>query len=147
MNKNIILIIPHHFEIYKGIIKNLETLGFEVELLFLSDTNFIYKSFYQKLSNFFRKTFLLDKKYKKQLRDNFHNENLSSLLNKISQEVDYALVIRPDFFSQTTMQLLKTKTKKMVAYQWDGFKRFPNVLNYINLFDSFYAFDIDDLEK
>ena len=147
MNKNIILIIPYHFEIYKGIIKNLETLGFEVELLFVSDTRFIYKSFYQKLINFFRKSFLFDKNYKKKLRDDYHNESLSSKLNKITKEIDYALVIRPDFFSQNTLQLLKTKTKKMVAYQWDGFKRFPKILNYITLFDSFFVFDINDLEK
>ncbi len=147
MNKSIILIIPYHFEIYKGVIKNLKTLGFEVELLFVSDTNFVYKSFYQKLTNFFRKNFLFDKNYKQQLRDDYHNENLSSLLNKITKKTDYALVIRPDFFSQSTLQLLKTKTKKMVAYQWDGFKRFPTIVNYINLFDSFFVFDIDDLEK
>ena len=39
------------------------------------------------------------------------------------------------------MKNLKEKTKKLIAYQWDGIEKFPEVKNYFNLFDTFFCFE------
>ena len=144
MKKTIILIMPHHFNIYEGFVKNLEKLGFEIELLFTSNQDFRYKNTLQKVTNFFRKTFLGDKKYKQNLKAHYDDESLAKALSKIDKKVDYTLVIRPDYFSVETLQLLKNKTHQLVAYQWDGLDRYPKVKNLIPLFDRFFLFDVDD---
>ena len=146
MKKTIILVMPHHFNIYEGFVKNLEKLGFEIKLLFTSDQDFRYKNTSQKITNFFRKTFLGDKNYKQSLKDKFDDESLAKTLAKINEKVDYTLVIRPDYFSAKTLQFLRGKTNQFTAYQWDGLDRYPNVKELIPLFDRFFLFDVDDYQ-
>lgn len=147
MNKTIILIIPHHFEIYKAFVDNLEKLGFHIKLLYLSGSDFAYKNIGQRITNFFRKTFLGDKTYKQNLKDNFDSILLNQALSKIDKIVDYTLVIRPDYFSPKAIKNLKKKTKNLIAYQWDGLDRYAGAKELISLFDRFFLFDIDDYKK
>ena len=142
--KKIILIMPIHFNLYEGVVKNIESIGFKVELLFLSDKRFTYKNFAQRCHNFIRKTFLFDKRFKQTLKDDFHDNGLTNELNKIDKKIDFGIIIRPDFFSTNTILHVKQKVNELVAYQWDGLDRFPKAKNYLNLFDRFYLFDIDD---
>lgn len=144
MRKKVALLIPHHFSFYEAIMKNLEILDYEVVLLILTDKEFRYKNFFERLGNFLKKTFLNDKGYKSQLRVKRNSENLKIEIAKISEKIDYTLVIRPDYFTKNSLKLLKNKSKLFTAYQWDGFQRYPEIVNYIDLFDRFFVFDRSD---
>ncbi|MGC4128120.1 MAG: hypothetical protein QM564_00875 [Bergeyella sp.] len=147
MNKRIILVVPHHFEMYNLMKKNLEKVGYDVVLLFVSDTKFRYRNLADRLRNFFLKTFFNDKNYKNFLRKNYNNAQLTACLKEIKVKVDYTLIIRPDFFSKEILESAKEKSKTIVAYQWDGLSRFPDVFKVIGVFDSFFVFDIDDYDN
>lgn len=144
MVKKVALLIPHHFNLYEEIIKNLEINKYEVSLLILTDKNFKYKNFAEKFLNFIHKTFLGNKDFKSKLRIKRHSEALEKALELCNDTYDYALVIRPDYFTRESLIKLKNKTKLFTSYQWDGFKRYPSVINYINICDRFFVFDKDD---
>lgn len=139
--------MPNHFKIYKGFVANLEKIGFSIELVFTSDQDFRYENFSQKVYNFLKKTFLGDRDYKAKLQSSHDDRSLAKTLLKIETKVDYALVIRADYFSKETLCLLKNKTNQLVAYQWDGLDRYPKVKNLIEIFDRFFLFDADDFVK
>ena len=68
MKKRIILGLPTDNSINSAIQSNLESLGFEVINVSFDIANFKYKNFGQRIHNFFRKTFLKDKNFKKRLK-------------------------------------------------------------------------------
>ncbi|MBP0613335.1 hypothetical protein J8J42_09770 [Chryseobacterium sp. cx-311] len=145
--KKVALLIPHHFELYKAIISNLEKLGFSVVFIILTDKTFKYKSFKEQSTNFLRKTVFGDKQYKDKLRVIHHSEELEHQLSETDIEFDYGLVIRPDYFTISSLEKLKKKCVLFCGYQWDGFKRYPKIIDYITLFDRFFAFDENDYHK
>ena len=138
--------MPHHFKIYEGFKKNLENLDFEIKLLFTSNQEFQYDNVLQKITNSFRKLFG-DKEYKKALKSQYDDKSLIKALSTIQQKVDYTLVIRPDYFTNETLEILKSKTNQLTAYQWDGLDRYPKAKEQITIFDRFFLFDVDDYEK
>ncbi|MBU4537117.1 MAG: hypothetical protein L6264_00300 [Weeksellaceae bacterium] len=144
MSKTIILVIPHHFGIFEGFVSNLEKLGFDIELVYLSNTEFRYKNISERITNFFLKNIFRNKGYKKNLKEKYDDRCLTAALSKIDKKVDFALVIRPDYFSREVLEILKSKATEMIAYQWDGLNRYPKAMDLINLFDRFYLFDYDD---
>ena len=139
--------MPHHFKIYEGFVDNLKKLDFEIKLIFTSDQDFRYENFSQKVANFLKKTLLGDKNYKANLQSRYDDQSLTKALLKIERKTDYALVIRPDYFSKETLNLLKNKSNQLVAYQWDGLDRYPKVKDVIGIFDRFFLFDADDFTK
>jgi hypothetical protein len=145
--KTMILIMPVHMKIYEAFLKNLDKLNIDVKLFYASDEDFKYNSFGQKLMNFVKKNLLRDKSYKENLKANFDDYNLKAKLKDFNDIVDFALVIRPDYFNSESLKLLKTKTKKMIGYQWDGVSRYPRVKNLISVFDRFFLFDAKDYEE
>ena len=147
LKKSIILIMPIHFKIYKAFVANLEQLGFTIDLVFTSSEDFRYSGFSEKVINFVRKNLLRDKVYKENLKKKYDDQRLKTQLLKFDKQSDYALVIRPDYFSRETLQLLKSKVNRSVAYQWDGLDRYPEARNTIDVFDRFYLFDIDDYAR
>lgn len=143
--KSILLVVPEHVGFPSIIKKNLEYIGFEV-LLFTTTSadKFRYKSVSQRIHNFWRKTFLRDRNFKRKLIIE-HTEN--DLLNKLHgiRIVDYALFIRMDLFPLEFVKLAKTKCTKLVGYQWDGLDRYAEIKQYIPLIDRFFVFDSKDL--
>lgn len=141
--KTIILGVPYHFGLPERFKENLEYLGFEVVLIKHS-----YKSAKISLKDIiihnYKKTFKKDRthkgKIKTQLTEIYHLQQLSELQSK----KDYALLIRPDMFSKKVIQKINNLSNYTVAYQWDGIERYPEVKNYIDFFDKFYVFDIND---
>lgn len=51
------------------------------------------------------------------------------------------IVFRPDLYEKNFLIRLKNQTQKMVAYQWDGIERYPEVREYVPIFDEFYCFN------
>lgn len=147
MKKKIGLLIPHHFSLYECIVKNIEANNYDVELLLLTDTHFKYKNFTERLINLFQKVILRNKNFKATLRVKRHSELLDAALKNFEINLDYCLVIRPDYFTKDSLRRLKQKSDVFAAYQWDGFKRYPKITEYISLFDRFFVFEKDDYFK
>ncbi|WP_287955746.1 hypothetical protein [Snodgrassella sp.] len=114
------------------------------------DANFCYPSLKAHLIHTTRKIFLSDTSYKTHLKAQIYNQKLQENIQNIlgNNLYDYTLVIRPDLFSLSTLQLLKNHTKtKFVGYQWNGIQRFPKTIPTIDLFDRFFIFDPADLNN
>lgn len=142
--KTIILGMPKSFHIYKSFIKNLEFHGFIVHDICIPDEKLKYENFFQKLHNFVRKTFLNDREFKNKLKLLYHEKEILEKLTVV-ENADYALIIRPDLYSFKIIDTLKAKAKKTIAYQWDGLHRYPTIYNYLDIFDSFFIFDEQDI--
>lgn len=143
--KKLLLVMPDYSDFPQLFLKNLEKLGFSAEVMKENPSEFRYKGF-EKIINFFRKTFLKDKSYKKKLAAEYKLKEYHRVIGEIEGKLDYILVIRPDAFPVSVIQELKKKTNKLIAYQWDGIKKFPEIKNYFSLFDSFFCFDNEDVD-
>lgn len=147
MKKRVLLLMTTHYTIYEMIIVNLEKMGFEVTHFEPLVKGFKYKSIIQKVYNFFRKTFLNDKNYKKNLQEKHLNNQLNEILNFPDNHFDISLAIRPDTYNKSVINKVKKTAKKTIAYQWDGMDRFKTDENIIDYFDVFGVFDPDDYSK
>ena len=145
--KKIILGLPQTFSLYAAIKKNLEFHGFEVIDISYPNHTFKYKNFRQRIVNALRKVFLKDKHYKNTLIFNHYKKEILQTLHTIETPTDYALLIRADVYPKGVLKLIKQKTKKMVAYHWDGLDRFPQIYDYLKYFKRFFVFDSKDLKK
>ncbi|WHF51236.1 hypothetical protein QGN23_12465 [Chryseobacterium gotjawalense] len=145
--KTFLLVMPDYSDFSELFMKNLEKSGFQASLITDKIPVFKYKG-NQRLLNFFRKTFLKDKNFKKELVANFKQNEFLKLADDLKQNFDYVLVIRPDEFPIPFIEKFRNKTSKLIAYQWDGIEKFPEVKNYFSLFDSFFCFEeVKDVEN
>ncbi len=141
--KTIIIGIPNHFGLPERFKENLEYLGFEVVLIkhpYKSPKISLKDIFIHNYKKIFKKDRTHKGKIKTLLTEKYHLQQLSELQSKN----DFALIIRPDLYSKKVVQKIKNITNYTVAYQWDGIDRYPEVKNYIDLFDKFYVFDVKD---
>jgi hypothetical protein len=143
--KKVLVLMTADVRICDCVEENIKNNNFEVVLL--ANTSFKYKNIKDRLVNFYKKIVEKDKSYKRQLiRAYEENQNLF-FLEQQKTIFDYTLVIRPDKFSLKVLEAAKMKSKKMVAYQWDGMSRFPEVTETIDFFQEFYVFDKNDIES
>ena len=127
--------------------KNLDFLGYEnVDFIFYADEKFKYKNLSEKLHNLFRKSILRDKNFKEKLRKAFIEKTLLQKAQNLPN-YDIILVMNTDFFSDSFLQILKTKTKNLIGNHWDGLSRTPEIYSKINIFDKFYVFDKSDVNE
>ncbi|KIA89647.1 hypothetical protein [Kaistella jeonii] len=147
MKKKLVLVLPVHFKLYEGIVNNLRNSNYEISLLFLTDQPYKYKSFREKLYALIQKNIFNRKDIKYQLAKIKNGKDIEIEFEKQQEIFDYVFIIRPDLFTRETLLKLKSKTKKIVAYQWDGLNRFSDVFYLISIFDRFGVFDIDDYSK
>ena len=143
--KSIILGAPDTYGIQQRFIENLDFLGFKLYPL-IYGSNEINMPWYEHIIHNYRKIFFNDRTYKGIAKKNIAQKPLTNLIKNIPENVDYALFIRPDLYSYKTVNIIKNKSKNSAAYQWDGMHRYPAVKNYLNYFDRFYIFDINDLK-
>lgn len=144
-DKSIILAVPDHFGLPQVFKENLEFLGFTVYLV-KHDNSKIKLSTKDSLIHFYKKTFNKNKTHKARITALGKEKPQISFLNEI-ESVDYALVIRPDLFSEKVLQKIKSKSIHTVGYQWDGMQRFPLAEKTIQYFDNFFVFDNNDVKK
>ena len=136
--------VPNHFGLPERFKENLEFLGFKVFLL--KNDEHVSIPLKDKIIHAYNKWVHKDKSYKRLLKNKMSKEKQLALLSTFDK-ADYALFIRPDLFDYDVVNATKEKVDKIVAYQWDGIKRYPLVKNYIALFDKFYAFDKNDVKE
>ncbi|WP_448824014.1 hypothetical protein [Capnocytophaga gingivalis] len=144
--KSIVFHMPHYFNIYEIFPYNIEILG--LNLIHIAHPPFQYKTRKDKIINFFRKTFLKDKQYKERLKKQFDIDYYKGCIKDISpKSIDYVLIIRPDIVPEEKLNEIISLGKKIIAYQWDGLERYPDVFKCIPKFDVFYVFDPADYQK
>ena len=141
--KTFLLMMPDYSDFPNLFLENLEKEGFAPFLITDNPSKFKYIG-NEKIINFFQKTFFKNKDYKKKLVEEHKLKEYYKKINEIEGKLDYALVIRPDQFPISVIEELKKKTKKLIAYQWDGIEKFPKVKDYFSLFDTFFCFDSED---
>lgn len=144
MKKTIIIGLSDDFYLGNLIKENLSINGFDIIDISYKYKDFKYKNLFERGNNFARKTFLKDKSFKTKLKFGRHQQRLLATLKEMRHPADYALLIRPDIYPESFIELIKSKTKSLIAYQWDGLKRFPLTHNIIPLFDRFFVFDLQD---
>lgn len=144
--KNILVLLPSHYQLYSLIEKNLLENGYDATVLIPDLRKFRYKNLYQKIINFYQKTYLNNKEYKKNLREEFATQMLIKAIDK-HLFYDYVLVIRADFFPIKILNHVRSKTHNLVSYHFDGINRYPEVFERISIFDRFYVFDREDIDQ
>ncbi len=143
--KSIIIGSPTYFDINKILIKELQNVGFDNVVEFSLDVySFKYKSIFQRAGSFIKKTIGNQPNYKQMLGFNEVEPELQKKLDEI-ENIDYALILRPDTYSASFLDKIRSKTKKFCTYQWDGLSRYPTIDPLISKFDRFFVFDSSDL--
>jgi hypothetical protein len=143
--KKIFISVPYHFGLPERFKENLEYLGFQVFVM-PKPIN-VKLSLKHTVKHGYRKFIKKDKTFKAaQKTRNLENYYLD-FLESVNERFDYALIVRPDLLCSTIIKKVKAKSQLVVAYQWDGLDRFPQVIKLIPEFDRFFVFDIRDAEK
>ena len=143
--KTIIFGVPKLFNLDIMIEAELKAIGFKTINISVHNNTFKYKNVFQHLESFFAKNILQQGNYKKILNFRQSKDGIKAQLEHIDQ-VDYIFIIRPEVYPFDFLKELKKKGKKMIGYQWNGLKRYPDTIKYIPLFDRFFVFDEDDLD-
>ncbi|GIZ14546.1 hypothetical protein [Capnocytophaga catalasegens] len=144
-NKTIIFGAPIDFFNQK-MVDNLKFLGFEVVDVSIS-LRYKYKSLKDRLINTFRKIILKDTSYKKKVRFALVEQQMNEKIDSLKEKADYVFIIRPDIYPEHFLRKLKTCSKTMIAYQWDGINVFPEVKKIVKYFDRFFVFDENDVKE
>lgn len=137
----------NYAEIPDLIKKNLTYLGYKnIDFIFFTEENFKYDKWSQKITNFYRKTFLKDKTYKEKLKSAFIETTLIQKAQNLSH-YETIVVMNTDFFSDHFLTIIRTKTKNLVGNHWDGLSRTPQIYSKIIYFDKFFVFDKNDVDE
>ncbi|MBV8328188.1 lipopolysaccharide core biosynthesis protein rfaS [Chryseobacterium sp.] len=143
MKKKILFIAPDYYGfnevIFNGIKKHTD---FDVSMA-ISATNerYRYRNFYERLENFFSKTFL-----RKNLKNIKKREHLIRQMNQ-SDFYDYILVNRPDILDQEMYDIVQKKGGKKIVVFWDSFSKIDGQKETIPYYDLAFSFDADDCKN
>lgn len=136
--QKILIISPRAFGYVEYIASALKKHNnIEVNLFYIEFPG--YKNTFQKVKNFFLKTFFginIKKSHK------FLIENIDDIGVQ-----DKILIIRPDLLSDKTLNSIKKYTNNFIAYYWDSAERLERKQNIIHFFDQIYSFDKHDVAK
>ncbi len=149
MKNKVLLAMTRDGHIFECIKDNLNFMGKDCELLnipiSIKDLN--NKSLVFKLKLFIKLKILKNKKYVLKYNKDFYEENVISKIRKEGSDYESCLMIRPDVYTEGTVDTIITNIKKTYAYQWDGLDRFPKVLKLIPKFAHFYIYDKNDKDR
>src|SRR5690554_6112039 len=125
----------------KKIAERLTQKGVYVTFIDSSKIHFSYKNKWHRVKNFLSKTFL-----NKNIKKDYRKNTILNIIRELPLQ-DIILIVNPDHFHIEIVNELKTKTKKYIAYNYDSITRSPLPQNYLDLFDTIYSFDIEDLKN
>lgn len=123
------------------IVDHLKNKGVEVTFIDSSKIHFTYKSTLQRIKNFFSKTFL-----NKNIKKNYRHNTVLEIIEVLEMQ-DIILIVNPDHFKSEVINSLKLKTRKYIAYNYDSLIRNPLPENYLELFDTVFSFDLNDIKE
>lgn len=147
MKGRILLLMTPYYSINRLIIESLQKMGYEVVFFDGLCREFSYQNWRQKIYNFWQKTFRNNREYKLSLRKTHLENETKRVLDYPENYFDYTLVIRPDNYTLNVVEHLKTISKKLIAYQYDGINRFKDMTEMINKYDVFSVFDEEDYQQ
>lgn len=130
-----------YFGYDKYIITELQRRKIITNHIDLNQHNFSYSNKYQRVNNFFGKLF-----FKKNLKKIALNTFIMDQLNCAGIQ-DIILVIRPDLIDKKTHLEIKKNTQKYICYLYDSCSRFKIDNLLIDVFDTIYSFDLEDVKK
>ena len=136
----VLFLCPNYYGIYKVIEKKIqESMDCELKSIIFED--YQYKNTFQKIQNFFAKTF-----FKKNLKKIWASKDR---VNSIKEDdyFDYLFVICPDFLLNDELKFITDKAKKSIVYYWDSFDNIPRYERTLSFFDKHYSFEPKDVEK
>lgn len=125
----------------KLIAENLEQKKAVVTFIDSSKIQYIYKNKCERFINFFSKIILNNNKKKE-----YRNKVLIEKINNLPKQ-DVILIVNPSHFSDKIINPLKEKTSRFIAYNYDSLARNPLPENYLDLFETVYSFDVEDLKN
>ena len=112
-DKNIIVILPPEFELYKAIDKNLQYMGF-AQWQVLSPK--FKHSFKTRVANFVFKHLLGRKEYKRKIVATYYSNTIARHLKSYqTQSVDFIVVVRPDLLQDDALNEVARVARKKVA--------------------------------
>lgn len=136
--KKVLIISPEYMGYIVKVADNLKKTD-TVAVTDIHIPTYKYKNLNYRILNFFLKWFSKDLKFT--YRDDYINQIISN------ENYDIILIIRPDMLAFTTLKRLKSKTKLMKTYFFDGVYRFPRQIKTIPYFDEIYSFEPDDCKE
>ena len=141
---NILVIAPDTANIYKVILDGFKiyTPNAEIEFMLSTVSRYKYKSTGEKICNFLSKTFL-----NLNIKDSHEREIIRERLKNLKDQYDAIFFIHPDFFTDSELQFLKSKTNNFIAYYWDAMAFFPRKEKIMPFFNKIYSFDTEDCKK
>lgn len=125
----------------KKIVANLEEKGAEVTFIDSNSIQYHYRNIFEKLINFINKNI-----FNKNIKKLYREKTVKNYITALSQQ-DIVLIVNPNHFSLENIKLLKTRTNKLIAYNYDSLARSPLPTDHRNIFDNIYSFDLKDVEK
>ncbi len=125
----------------KKIANYLSNQGHEVTFLDSSSIKYVYKNKWDQIKNFLRKI-ILNKNIKKE----YLNKSLIAKITDLPKQ-DVILIVNPSRFIKDILNLLRKKTNKLIAYNYDSLARMPLPENHDTLFDKIFSFDINDVAE
>jgi len=137
--KSIMVLMPADVGIYAEIRRNLEHLGFRVSMVTSLPERFRYRGLGERLSNLLHKV-VGDYGYKRRLILRHMSNQIDCSIDEAGP-VDFALVIRADFFAHAQLEKARRNSVRCYGYHWDGVSRFPGVEGRLKYFRRFYVFD------
>jgi len=137
----ITILVDDVWKFNKHVDEYLVRSNHKVTFIDSSIIKFKYKNKFQKITNFISKTF-----FGNNIKKDFVNKTIISKIQNLQQQ-DYILIINPDVYRTDIVNLLKTKTKKYIAHNYDSLDRHPLPQNYQFLFDKVFTFDIEDAKN
>jgi len=110
-------------------------------LIFIDQTAFKYKNFFQRIEFFFLKIL-----FKKKIKRVYLNNSIMGQVEKFGKQ-DYIFIIRPDELYDETLKFLSKKAENFVGFYYDSTRRLPRKVEIISFFDTLYSYDKEDVEK
>lgn len=136
--KKVLIISPEFMGYIAKVAKNLNEIG-TVSVTDIHIPQYKYKNLSYRILNFFLK--LISKDLKFTYRSNYIDEIIRD------EKYDVVLIIRPDMLDLSTLKSLKSKTKLLKTYFFDGVYRFPKLIKTIPYFDEIYSFEPNDCKE
>lgn len=100
---------------------------------------YYYKSKWHRVSNFLNKVFV-----GKNIKKDYRNRTLIKMINELPKQ-DHVLIVNASLFRKDILALLRSKTNKFIAYNYDSLARMPLPENHDTLFDNIFSFDVNDV--
>lgn len=139
-NKKILFITFDMSGYYTGVYEELKQRYSHVDFYNTATISYKYKNIFEKVYSFFYKLFT-GKKLK-----NFYKYN--SLINEVkNSSYDITLVVRPDLFFDSQLQILRKSSKFFVAFYHDSINNIKRKKDVIHFFDKVYTYEKVDAKK